>query len=458
MPLQEYWIHKNRHRLKVRAFFPFGATLDYISFAVPRCPMWLGNLGLEWLFRLWLEPGRLFERYVIGNPSFAMRVLKDWFADPEYSLSRQEAALPQLRSIPSIRMERNLKAGRINNFEGLRGLLAFWVVIGHVLTIAGIQASSMGIFSPLAHGFVAVDVFVIMSGFFIFYLLDRKQETYRPFITRRFLRLFPVYVVCLLMSILLMNISLTDLKSLPWYHPDNQSRIDILESSQQYFLYHFIAHLTMLHGVIPSQWLPYSAFAFIGQAWSISLEWQFYLVAPALMWICKKRKWLLGILTIITTGLLYWQFKGGAYLGFLPNKFPLFLLGILSFWSWKQPKLTPIMLACAGLVFLLTDTLINKLPILIWLSIFFPTSWGWGVLNHTVLLYLGRISYSVYVSHMMILYVMLSALTRLSGLSQPIFLSLVLASVIPLTILISHVLYHRIEKPFIDYGKLECIS
>lgn len=75
MPLQEYWIEEKMPQIRAGSFFPFGATLDYLSGTVPRCPMWLGNLGLEWLFRFWLEPTRMFHRYIIGNPFFIWRQL-----------------------------------------------------------------------------------------------------------------------------------------------------------------------------------------------------------------------------------------------------------------------------------------------------------------------------------------------------------------------------------------------
>jgi N-acetylglucosaminyldiphosphoundecaprenol N-acetyl-beta-D-mannosaminyltransferase len=93
MPLQEYWIEEKMTHLKVGAFFPFGATLDYISGTVPRCPVWLGNLGLEWLFRFWLEPARMFHRYIIGNPAFIGRQL--WTAVRAYT-----GILPQRELLP----------------------------------------------------------------------------------------------------------------------------------------------------------------------------------------------------------------------------------------------------------------------------------------------------------------------------------------------------------------------
>jgi UDP-N-acetyl-D-mannosaminuronic acid transferase (WecB/TagA/CpsF family) len=46
-----------------------------MSGTIPRAPLRLRRLGLEWLFRLLVEPMRLWRRYLIGNPLFLMRVL-----------------------------------------------------------------------------------------------------------------------------------------------------------------------------------------------------------------------------------------------------------------------------------------------------------------------------------------------------------------------------------------------
>ncbi|MGE0200240.1 MAG: WecB/TagA/CpsF family glycosyltransferase [Candidatus Melainabacteria bacterium] len=75
MPMQEFWIDQHRHKLTVRALMPLGAVLDYLSGRVKRCPLWVKKLGLAWLFRLCLEPRRMFDRYVIGNPWFMGRIL-----------------------------------------------------------------------------------------------------------------------------------------------------------------------------------------------------------------------------------------------------------------------------------------------------------------------------------------------------------------------------------------------
>lgn len=51
-----------------------GAILDFLGGKVSRAPRWMRKLGLEWLYRLLLEPKRLFNRYVVGNPLFVLRL------------------------------------------------------------------------------------------------------------------------------------------------------------------------------------------------------------------------------------------------------------------------------------------------------------------------------------------------------------------------------------------------
>ena len=87
MPLQEKWIQENLERLEVNVLLPVGAALDYISGEVRRGPRWMTDHGLEWLARMIIEPRRLWKRYLIGNPLFFWRVLKQrlgWlkFDDP----------------------------------------------------------------------------------------------------------------------------------------------------------------------------------------------------------------------------------------------------------------------------------------------------------------------------------------------------------------------------------------
>lgn len=74
MPKQERVARLMKHGLHQDvAIVCGGAILDFLSGQKPRAPYWMRRAGLEWAFRLSLEPRRLFGRYVIGNPLFLMR-------------------------------------------------------------------------------------------------------------------------------------------------------------------------------------------------------------------------------------------------------------------------------------------------------------------------------------------------------------------------------------------------
>jgi N-acetylglucosaminyldiphosphoundecaprenol N-acetyl-beta-D-mannosaminyltransferase len=74
MPLQELWITKYRAELELRVVFSVGAMFDYIAGNVVRGPRWLTQHGFEWLTRLVIEPRRLWRRYLVGLPEFALLV------------------------------------------------------------------------------------------------------------------------------------------------------------------------------------------------------------------------------------------------------------------------------------------------------------------------------------------------------------------------------------------------
>ena len=74
MPKQEALAQQ----LKEKAVRPLliingGGIIDFISGHIPRAPLWLRNLGLEWLYRLWQEPSRLWKRYLLGSPLFLIK-------------------------------------------------------------------------------------------------------------------------------------------------------------------------------------------------------------------------------------------------------------------------------------------------------------------------------------------------------------------------------------------------
>ena len=82
MPLQELWITKYRHDLAPLFVFANGATFDYVAGNVRRGPRWLTSYGFEWLTRLMVEPRRLWRRYLLGLPEFALLVARQRFLGP----------------------------------------------------------------------------------------------------------------------------------------------------------------------------------------------------------------------------------------------------------------------------------------------------------------------------------------------------------------------------------------
>jgi exopolysaccharide biosynthesis WecB/TagA/CpsF family protein len=76
VPKQEEWIHSNLTRLPGCVAIGVGGLLDFVSGRIPRAPRWMRKTGLEWCFRLWCEPIRLFKRYILGNPLFIWRVFR----------------------------------------------------------------------------------------------------------------------------------------------------------------------------------------------------------------------------------------------------------------------------------------------------------------------------------------------------------------------------------------------
>ena len=76
VPLEQRFMHKYWERLRnVGIIKTSGGLFDFVSGAKKRAPQWMQRAGLEWSFRLWLEPGRLSARYLLTNPLAAFILL-----------------------------------------------------------------------------------------------------------------------------------------------------------------------------------------------------------------------------------------------------------------------------------------------------------------------------------------------------------------------------------------------
>jgi N-acetylglucosaminyldiphosphoundecaprenol N-acetyl-beta-D-mannosaminyltransferase len=76
MPKQEKWMASHVHKIEATALIGVGAAFDFHAGTKARAPRWMQHAGLEWLFRLKSEPGRLAHRYLVDNSIFVARAFQ----------------------------------------------------------------------------------------------------------------------------------------------------------------------------------------------------------------------------------------------------------------------------------------------------------------------------------------------------------------------------------------------
>jgi N-acetylglucosaminyldiphosphoundecaprenol N-acetyl-beta-D-mannosaminyltransferase len=74
-PKQEQWMAAHTDRLTAPVLIGVGAAFDFHAGLKKQAPRWMQRGGLEWLFRLVSEPGRLWKRYLINNPKFVFDII-----------------------------------------------------------------------------------------------------------------------------------------------------------------------------------------------------------------------------------------------------------------------------------------------------------------------------------------------------------------------------------------------
>ena len=81
-PKQEKWTYSHWKELNIHCHVgTIGAVFDFYAGTAKRAPEWWQNHSLEWLYRLWIEPKRMWRRYILGNPLFVWNVIKELRVD-----------------------------------------------------------------------------------------------------------------------------------------------------------------------------------------------------------------------------------------------------------------------------------------------------------------------------------------------------------------------------------------
>ena len=307
----------------------------------------------------------------------------------------------------------------------IRLLLALSVLISHTSTIFGFG---------LVGGQAAVQAFFIISGFYMAFILNEKyiekNNSYKPFITNRLLRLYPLYFIVFIFTIF------ASIAAYIFSSGQNLGRIQVYVEhyDSMNFLtlfYLFISNLTLLFQDIVmflglnietgnlyftsdfTQTKPkLFRFLLVPQAWTVSIEMAFYLIAPLIL-----RKKLRFILILLTMSLFLriilhqldlkndpWTFR------FFPTELALFLMGTVGYHAYKKMGNTPISIQKLIFGFILFITIgysfvSFQYQIVLYLFVFaicvpfiFNLSKNWKIDR-----YLGELSYPIYISHILII-------------------------------------------------------
>jgi peptidoglycan/LPS O-acetylase OafA/YrhL len=319
-------------------------------------------------------------------------------------------------------------------------------------------------------GYTAVNVFIIVSGFVITHLILQQKEDYGPYIVRRAFRIFPVYVAAVLAAIAVEALYLEAYGAAWVVEADMRTERAALQWAN--FWPHAIGHATMLHGIPPDSVLPYSSSAFLAPAWSLSLEWQFYLLAPVLIGLLSRTRGTLYVATAISLMLLYAGSHGllgyWKYPSFLPLAINYFLIGIFSRMVLeKNGMILP------DIVFLLVIIAAGRSgmrELLIW-SVFFvivlieqgrlprpaPATLAKAAIDvfawNRIVRSLGRWSYSTYLIHIPIFSIVVGAGRTWLGMTSRTDAVILVALSIPIVLAASWGMYELVEKPGMAAGR-----
>ncbi len=346
------------------------------------------------------------------------------------------------------------EAAKIQSLEGLRGLMAWWVVVGHV-------SHSFGWRLPLTdRNTLPVDVFILLSGFVIARLIDRRGEGYGPYLTRRACRLFPPYLVVLAVSAVLLPVQLQAWTAAP-FTDDNRDRIFLAQQGLAHLPAHLAVHLALLQGLIPRSILPGAAYTIVGHGWSLSLEWQFYLVAPLIMAALVAGKRIPGLLLVAFAALLI-VLAPHFVEGFLGARILHFLIGMGSYLALNRPGERRIWLGAVLALAILAVALSGLwqiAPLAIWALALAsssapshsPAHLPARALGSKPAVHFGEMSYSLYLVHMIPLFSAIFVLTRL-GLTGAGLQASVLAATLIGSYALARLNFLFVERPAIALG------
>jgi peptidoglycan/LPS O-acetylase OafA/YrhL len=336
----------------------------------------------------------------------------------------------------------------ISSLTGLRGLAAWWVVFYHFREAMGRDASQAWFDTLLAHGYLAVDLFFILSGFVIAYnyaqFFTRLEfaELYL-FYSKRIARIYPLHIFLLVLFII---------NPVALHLFSNSG-----ETGSRYSYGYFLQSVLLIQN-----WGFAKELAWNVPAWSISTELAAYLLFPLVIHFLKKMSVLflvLGYAVFLTTLYLIFHYNALDSLGHEIARLGLyrcvlqFFMGAVLCLLWVRFFESREWISMAGLlialILALTFWLVGGLSSLVFVPLVFTCailyvlnerSLGANLLSRPSVAYLGEISYSTYLVH----YFVKDWVKFLSD-----DLGLLQFFVYGLVVLVASIfLYHFIETPY----------
>lgn len=354
---------------------------------------------------------------------------------------------------------------RLECLDGLRGVLAVYVMLGHLAPFAPLPAWLLG---AVSHGGAAVDLFFILSGLVITQSLIGAGGRAAPFLASRAARILPAFLLVFALAVLVQPTS-CGFDRMPWIGPDNAARTICVTDWPRAWPTEILAHLTMTHGLFPNGVLPHVWISFLGAAWSLSTEWQFY--AFALLACAAGPHTLRNRLLLVAAAGAAWQWSAPEAWqfsrAFLANKAHFFALGVASLDLVRRRR--PAALAAYGATLAVTLAICagngspgKVLPPLLWtLCLALQMRPDLPCLRHASNLlrgrpaqYLGAISYCVYLVNEPIHRLLANGLASVARGDPTVFTALWVPSALLLPILAAHWLHRRVERPGMRWGRV----
>lgn len=313
--------------------------------------------------------------------------------------------------------------GHLTNLDVLRGLAALSVAVQH-FSGGGIYLGTSSVITyMLGKGYLGVDVFFVISGFIIPWSLHQaghKLTQIPIFLFRRFVRLYPSYVAACVLLIFLWYTS----SMIPWFHG----------GSPHFTFKQLIAHATLTCDFAKQVWL-------IPVCWTLPVEAQYYCLIGFTFPLLVSKHVALRYITVVLWFLFPWLIPVAPYV------FPycaLFGFGIVVFMGKKNLIARPmiIILLCMGFIM---QGIFKDWPSSIAALLTSVFIWRVPTINSRLLIWMGTISYSLYLIHIPIGGRVLNLYERLPHEYSIKWLGLVLACGV--TIAASYIFYIYIERP-----------